>query len=97
MAGGTPTPAIPAAPGDEILVTITEPWRIAQWSGWDVPAEGEGANTWGPTILAERPRSFTVGVPTRHGDSVLTLELLLVTDDGRAVATIPASFLVRVD
>jgi hypothetical protein len=96
VVGGDPETPLVAAPSDDIVVTVAAPWHGVQWEGSDRPREGDAANVWPPVRLPERPRSFTLDVPPRNGDSILTLELLLVSDDGRAVASIPVSFLVRV-
>lgn len=96
VAGDPDTPIV-VAPSDQLLVEVAAPWRVAQWQGSDVPVRGDAANVWPPVALAERPRSFTMGIPPRTGRSILTLELLLASDDGRAVGTFPASFLVHVE
>lgn len=96
LVGGDPETPLLAQPDDELVVTVATPWRVAQWAGSDRPVEGESANTWPLAPLPTLPRSFTLGLPPRSGDSILSLDLELVSDDGRAVASIPVSFLVRV-
>jgi hypothetical protein len=96
IVGGDPDTPLMARQGGALVVTITAPWHVVRWAGSDRAVDGDAANTRPPVHLPDRPRSFTLGVPPRSGDSILDLDLELVSDDGRAVASIPVSFLVRV-
>ena len=96
MAGGNPTNAVDAKPGDELAVSVGTGWRIIRWEESDDPVAGDGTTTSQPVNVPEGTRAIRVAVPTRDGSSIVWLTLTMVTDDGRAVGTFPVAFLVRV-
>ena len=92
-------PSVPlrAGPADRLRFTLPEAWRFLHWEGFDRPAVGEGANVWPPVDLADRPASLEIPVPARAGDSVVGLDVTVITEDERAVARLSIAVLVHVE
>ena len=84
-----------ARPGDMLSFTVPEGWRFARWEGFDAPLVGEGANVWGPTDLPTRPRSIELPVPLRPNDSIVSLTVVLVSDDERTIIELQLQLLVK--
>jgi hypothetical protein len=82
---------------DRLRLTLPHGWRFVHWEGFDRPAVGEGANVLLPVDLSDRPASIEIPVPTRPGDSVVGLDLTVITEDERAVAQLSVAVLVRLD
>ncbi len=84
-----------ARPGDTLRFTVPEGWRFARWEGFDAPLVGEGANVWGPTDLPNRPRSIELPVPLRPNNSIVSLTVVLVSDDERTIIELQLQLLVN--
>lgn len=83
-----------ARPGDTLRLAVPDGWRFARWEGFDAPLVGEGANVWLRTDLPDRPRSFKMPVPFRPDESIVSLTVVLVSDDERTVIELQIQLLV---
>jgi len=94
-----PSPELPllAKQGDDLRFTVPTGWRFVRWGGSGAPLVGDGADTWPPTDLPDRPRSISVPVPLRLGDSIVGLSVVLISDDERAIVKLGLQVLVRVN
>jgi hypothetical protein len=85
-----------AKPGETLTFAVPVGWWFVHWEGSDAPVIGEGANVWLPTDVPDRPRTLELPVPRRAGDSIVSLSVVLVSDDERVVLELSLQVLVRV-
>jgi hypothetical protein len=92
----SPTERLEARRGETISLSLPADWRFVHWEGSDAAAVGEGANVWQPTDLPDPTRSFELPVPNRTGDSIVTLDVVVVSLDRHVVMRISIQVLVHV-
>ncbi|HEY5437029.1 MAG TPA: zf-HC2 domain-containing protein [Candidatus Limnocylindrales bacterium] len=81
-----PTESLAAYPGDTIRFTVPIGWRFVRWEGSHKPLHGTGTGgVWPPTDLPDAPRSIDLPDGPLLQDEIVSLTVVLVSDDGRAV------------
>ena len=80
---------------DQLTLTLSSPWRLARWSGYERGTDGEISNVWPSTDTPERPGTLAVVAIGRTGEAIVEFALVAVRTDGAAVASM--TVVVRVD
>ena len=81
-----PKESLAAYPGDTISFTVPVGWRFVRWEGSHTPLHGTGTGgVWLPTVLPDPSSSIELPDSPLLQDEIVSLTVVLVSDDGRAI------------
>jgi hypothetical protein len=81
-----PKESLAAYPGDTIRFTVPVGWRFVRWEGSHKPLHGTGTGgVWPPTDLPDASRSIELPTDPLLQDEIVSLTVVLGSDDERAV------------
>lgn len=87
-------PSLAAYPGDVIRMSVPAGWRFVRWEGSHRPIRGEGGGPWQPVLLPAAAGSIDLPEPLLF-DEIVSLNVVLISDDERAVIELGLTFAVN--
>jgi hypothetical protein len=91
-----PKVGVIAHSGDKLTLSVPAGWSILAYQSSERPAGGDETNPGPLVILPAASPSIQMSVPTRHGRSIVSIVLAIVSDGGQVVGRVEERFQVKV-